>query len=167
VRNKKNNSRYRPYYKYLLSFRGTSQNQEKVLKFKKEKWKKFIFYLKQKEKKYNLFYKIFDQDIYLVSKYTSLFKRKFKQSLQNKKKLSLLYRGLTEKVLKRYIKYSVKKASSVNNNFTVHSYLIEVLESRLDVIILRSHFVFSIRNSQQLITHGHVYVNGIRIKNAQ
>jgi ribosomal protein S4 len=42
-------------------------------------------------------------------------------------------------------------------------YLMENLESRLEIIIWRVHFVLSVRNSQQLISHGHVYVNGFRM----
>jgi ribosomal 50S subunit-recycling heat shock protein len=163
VRNKKNSSRYRPYYKYLLSFRGTSQNQDKVLKFKKEKWKKFLFHFNQREKNRNLFYKVFDQDMHLISKFTSLFRRRFKQNLQNKRSLNLVYPGLTERRLKREIDNSRRKVALYKANFTAVDYLIEALESRLDVIIFRSQFVLSIRNSQQLIVHGFVYINGLRV----
>ena len=157
---KNNNSRYRPSYKYFLRFRGTIKNYNKVIKFKKEKWQTFLFHLTQRELKPNLFYKVFDQEVYLVAKFTSLFRRRFKQNLQNKRTLSLLYPGLTEKSLKRKIRNAMKKVSLFNNNRTVVAYLIESLESRLDIIILRSHFVLSVRNAQQLISHGFVYING-------
>lgn len=160
---KKNSSRYKPLYKYLLRLRGSIQNYNKVLKFKKEKWKIFLFHLRQREKNLSLLYKIFDQDTYLVSKYTSLFRRRFKQNLQNKRKLSLFYVGLTEKKLKRQISDSSKKVALSSSNFTIQSYLVEFLERRLDIIILRSHLVLSVRNAQQLISHGHVYVNGVKV----
>ena len=160
---KNNQSRYRPSYKYFLRFRGNIKNHNKILKFKKEKWQTFLFHLTQRETKPNLFYKVFDQEVYLVSKFTSLFRRRFKQNLQNKRALSLIYSGLTEKSLKRKIGDAMKKVLFYNNNRTVVTYLIESLESRLDIIILRSHFVLSVRNAQQLISHGFVYINGDRV----
>ena len=161
--NKNNNSRYRPLYKHFLRFRGNIKNHTKIIKFKKEKWQTFLFHLTRREMKLNLFYKVFDQEVYLVSKFTSLFRRRFKQNLQNKRALSLLYSGLTEKSLKRKIGNAMKKVSFFNNNRTIVTYLIESLETRLDIIILRSHFVLSVRNAQQLISHGFVYINGVRV----
>ena len=160
---KNSHSRYRPSYKYFLRVRGNIKNHNKILKFKKEKWQTFLFHLTQRETKPNLFYKVFDQEVYLVSKFTSLFRRRFKQNLQNKRALSLLYSGLTEKSLKLKIENAMKKVLFSTNNRSVVSYLIESLESRLDIIILRSHFVLSVRNAQQLISHGFVYINGGRV----
>ena len=153
-------NRYKLLYKNLLSLRGPVLNCNKVLRFKKNKWKTFLFHLHQKEKKSILFYRVFDQEAYLVPKFTSLFRRRFSKNLQNKRRLSLYYRGLTEKKLKQLIDNSIKKSSLSNSSFSTQSYLLEFLESRLDIIILRSHIVFSIRNAQQLILHGHVFVNG-------
>ena len=150
-------------YKNILSLRGIGYNLNKLMKFKKEKWRTFLFHLKQREKKLNLFYRIFDQDIYVVPKFTSVFRRRFKQNLQNKRRLTFLYPGLSEKRLKRIVNYSLKKSSYSDNTFTAQSYVIENLESRLDIILLRSHFVLSVRNAQQLISHGHVYVNGLKV----
>ena len=127
------------------------------MKFKKSKWKTFLFHLNQRYKKTNLFYRVFDQEAYYIPKFTSLFKRKFKQNLQNKKKFSLYYGGLANKVINKYMDSSIRKVSKVSNLHTVPSYLIESLESRLDVTILRTHFVLSIRSEQKLITHGHVF----------
>ena len=159
----KRNSRNKLLLKYFLRVRCTIQNRDKILKFKKLKWKTFLFHLNQRYKKTNLFYRIFDQDAYFIPRFTSLFKRKFKQNLQNKKKFSLYYGGLSNKIIKKYMEGSMRKVSKVTNLHTVSSYLIESLESRLDVIILRTHFVLSIRSAQQLITHGHVYVNNVKV----
>lgn len=161
--NKKKSSRYLPIYKYFLRFRVSLKNYNKVVKFKKEKWQTFLFHFHQREKNPNLFYKIFDQDIYLVSKFTSLFRRRFKQNLQTKRALVLLYSGLTEKNLKQKIKVALKKVSFSKSTLTAVAYLIESLENRLDIVILRSHLVLSVRNSQQLIAHGFVFINGLRV----
>jgi len=159
----KKNSRYKLLLKDFLRVRGTIQNRDKILKFKKSKWKTFLFHLNQRYKKTNLFYRVFDQEAYYIPKFTSLFKRKFKQNLQNKKKFSLYYGGLANKVINKYMDSSIRKVSKVSNLHTVPSYLIESLESRLDVTILRTHFVLSVRSAQQLITHGHVYVNNLKV----
>ena len=158
-----NNSRYRPSYKYFLRFRGNIKNSIKITKFKKEKWQTFLFHLAQRETKPNLFYKVFDQEVYLVSKFTSLFRRRFKHNLYNKRALSLLYSGLSSKSLKLKIGNATKKASFSSNNRTIVAYLIESLERRLDIIIFRSYFVLSVRSAQQLISHGFVYINGSRV----
>jgi ribosomal protein S4 len=160
--NKNKHSRYR-LLKHFLRFRGNINKLNKVVKFKKEKWKVFLFHFNQREKNRNLFYKVFDQDMHLISKFTSLFRRRFKQNLQNKRSLNLVYPGLTERRLKREIDNSRRKVALYKANFTAVDYLIEALESRLDVIIFRSHFVLSLRNSQQLIVHGFVYINGLRV----
>merc|ERR1712187_70739 len=73
------------------------------------------------------------------------------------------YTGLTDRKLKQMVANSIKKVSSSNSKFTMQLYLMESLERRLEIIIWRSHFVLSVRNSQQLISHGHVFVNGCRI----
>ena len=150
-------------YKNILNLRGIGYNFNKLTKFRKEKWKTFLFHLKQRDKKLNLFYKVFDQDVYVVSRFVSLFRKRFKQNLQNKRRLTFLYPGLTERRLKQIISYSLKKSARPCSNFTAQSYVVESLETRLDIIILRSHLVTSSRNAQQLISHGHVFVNGNKV----
>ena len=63
----------------------------------------------------------------------------------------LFYGGLSAKYLKTLFKTSIK--SNIKNDF------ISKMESRLDVILYRSHFSVSIRNARQLILHGHIYIN--------
>lgn len=150
-------------YKNILKLRGIGYNLNKLVKFRKEKWKTFLFHLKQRDKKLNLFYKVFDQDVYVVSRFVSLFRRRFKQNLQNKRRLTFFYPSLTERRLKRIILYSLKKSVRSCSNFTAQSYIVEALETRLDIVILRSHLVVSSRNAQQLISHGHVFVNGNKV----
>ena len=42
--------------------------------------------------------------------------------------------------------------------------MLSYLEKRLDVILTRSNFALSIKNAQQMILHGHIFVNNILIK---
>jgi ribosomal protein S4 len=43
-------------------------------------------------------------------------------------------------------------------------YFVDFLERRLDLILLRANFVLSVKNAQQLILHGHVFINSQRIQ---
>lgn len=51
-----------------------------------------------------------------------------------------------------------KKTSQIITN--PDRYILNYFEIRLDSILYRSHFAISMRNSQQLISHGHIIVNG-------
>ena len=61
--------------------------------------------------------------------------------------------------IKNNIKYSSVKLRSQKNNF------INLLESRIDIVLLRSYFAINIRSARQLISHGKVKVNGKIVKN--
>ena len=56
---------------------------------------------------------------------------------------------------------SKKKSNQIKNKINLKKIFISLLESRLDIILVRSHFVLSIRNARQLISHKHVLVNGV------
>ena len=158
--------RYKPLYKKLLNLKKNVQNRKKLLNFKKQKWERFNFYLKNQSKfsKRNNYYKIFDQYSYYNSKFSNYFSRKFKYNLQTKQRLSFFYGGLSERYLRFIHKQSVQKNKRSHVNLNSKFFFIELLESRLDSVLLRSHFVLSIRNARQLISHGHVLVNGKVVK---
>merc|ERR1712187_930403 len=62
---------------------------------------------------------------------------------------------------------STRTKSFINPNLTDYRHVIfRFFESRLDTVIHRAHFSLNIRGASQLISHGHVYVNGkpVRIK---
>ncbi len=86
-------------------------------------------------------------------------KRKLTQfgaQLQEKQKL-LFHYGLREEQLRRF----VRKARSLNSSNWVES-LIGLLERRLDNIVFRLGFARSIAAARQLVSHGHILVNGRR-----
>lgn len=152
--------RYKPLYKKLFNTRKNVQNKKKILKFKKKKWIKFIKYLtnylswNQK--------KPFTINDFYVSKFLSLgnsFKKKFRNDLQDNKKFNLFYRGLKKRFIKTQVRLMFNKKLK---NF--NSSLLELFESRLDSVLYRACFCSSIRNAQQLISHGCVKVNKQVIK---
>ena len=48
-------NKFNPIYKQLVRLRENVQNRKKLLKFKKQKWKQFIYYYKRKLKRYRKF----------------------------------------------------------------------------------------------------------------
>lgn len=97
-----------------------------------------------------------------------------KWMLKIKKKLKLYYkiRLIIKQKLKRY--YGGLKETAFRKLYDMASFykgnpvhhLFIFLESRLDTILCRSHFSYSIFHSKQLINQGYVLVNGKRIKNS-
>lgn len=76
--------------------------------------------------------------------------------LRQKQKLKRIY-GLTEKVMKNYI----DKASTKRGNTA--SFLVTLLESRLDNVMYRSGLSPTRAASRQLISHGHISLNDKKV----
>ena len=170
----KKHSYYKPLYKQILNLRENVQNRKKLLKFKKQKWQKLIHYLnkavvKSRKAKIKMngstfyhknYFRNFNQHSYHIPRFTKFFTRKFKDNLLSKQRFQLFYGGLSEKFIKSVIKKSLTKSNVSKINLNPSFFLTEFLERRLDSILFRSHFVLSFRNARQLISHGHVLVNG-------
>ena len=77
--------------------------------------------------------------------------------LEEKQKLRAVYGMLTQKQLIRYYKNAVKKPGSSAHNLMVD------LESRLDNIVYRLRFTSTIFGAQQLVSHGHILVDGKKV----
>jgi len=154
----KKHNNYKPLYKKFISLRKNISYNQKILKFKKKKWQKLIFFLKRSNKTRNQIYKNFDSNLYFISKFGTLFKKQHKYNLQTKQKINLFYGGLTKKYMKRIVAVNLEKNKSKS--------LMYGLENRLDSILYRSHFSSSLRTARQLISHGHILVNKSRVKNS-
>ena len=74
--------------------------------------------------------------------------------LREKQKLKLNY-GLREKQLRRLLKESKKQRVLPTGDK-----LIELLERRADNVVFRAGFAATIPQARQLISHGHILVNG-------
>jgi|FLYM01.1.fsa_nt_gi small subunit ribosomal protein S4 len=77
--------------------------------------------------------------------------------LEEKQKIRLHY-GLKEEQLRRFIRDAKKGTAS---NWT--GQLIGRLERRLDNVVFRLGFAPSIRAARQLVSHGHIRVNGNKV----
>lgn len=78
------------------------------------------------------------------------------KQLLEKQRMRYSY-GLTEKQLARY----VKKATSKTGNSV--SRLLSIIESRLDNVVYRSGLASTRRFARQLVSHGHITVNGKKV----
>ncbi len=77
--------------------------------------------------------------------------------LEEKQKLKAIYGMITEKQLVGYY----KKAVALEGNTANH--LIEMLECRLDNIVYRLKLAPTIFAAQQLVSHGHILVDGKKV----
>jgi len=103
-----------------------------------------------------------DQTQYLVSRFPnrgSSYKKRYRNTLHEIKKLSLFYGGISKKTIKKLI----KKTINIKNK-KINSLFLELFESRLDTTLYRSKFCLSIKNARQLILHGKINVNNKIIK---
>ena len=73
--------------------------------------------------------------------------------LTEKQKVKAYY-GILEKQLRRYYAAAIKSGGRTGDNLLIS------LERRLDNIVYRIGFANSIRLARQMVTHGHVIVNG-------
>ncbi|NEZ47311.1 30S ribosomal protein S4 [Clostridium niameyense] len=78
------------------------------------------------------------------------------QQLLEKQKLRGFY-GVLEKQFIRYVKKAMKSPGIAGEN------LIISLECRLDNIVYRIGFGSSIRQARQMVSHGHILVNGKKV----
>lgn len=150
--------RNKPLYKKFLSLRKNIRNTDKFYKFNKQKWQTFkysIFKYKKMKKKF------FDTTGYPLSNFTNFYSKKFKYNLQNKQRLSFLFGNLKKNYLKKLVKSTLK--NSEHMNIYIVLLLIEKLESRLDTVLYRTNFLYSINKAKQVILHKKVYVNNIII----
>ena len=78
--------------------------------------------------------------------------------LEEKQKVMFHY-GLREKQLRRFIR-DAKTGNATKNWINA---LAGLLELRLDNTVFRLGFAPSIRSARQLVSHGHVFVNGLKV----
>jgi len=76
--------------------------------------------------------------------------------LRAKQKLKGYYGNITEKQFRRYYDEADRRKGDTGEN------LIGILECRLDAVVYRSKFVPTVFSARQVVSHGHVLVNGKR-----
>ncbi|MGI9649220.1 MAG: 30S ribosomal protein S4 [Acidimicrobiia bacterium] len=76
--------------------------------------------------------------------------------LREKQKARRIY-GVLEKQFRNYYKEAARRSGITGEN------LLRILESRLDNVVYRSNFATSRAQARQLVSHGHVLVDGRRV----
>jgi small subunit ribosomal protein S4 len=87
------------------------------------------------------------------------FRRKlsdYKRQLVEKQKLRAQY-NIHERQLRNYFDKAQRKKGNSGDN------LLQMLEMRLDAVVLRGGLARTIYAARQLVTHGHILVNGKRV----
>ena len=77
--------------------------------------------------------------------------------LQAKQKLKGYYGNITERQFRKYYTEAARKQGDTGEN------MIGLLETRLDAVVYRAKFVPTPFAARQLVSHGHVKVNGRRV----
>jgi small subunit ribosomal protein S4 len=77
--------------------------------------------------------------------------------LQAKQKLKGYYGNITERQFRKYYQDAARRPGDTGEN------MIGLLETRLDTVVFRSKFVPTPFAARQLVSHGHVKVNGRRV----
>ena len=77
--------------------------------------------------------------------------------LQAKQKLKGYYGNITERQFRRYYQEASRRPGDTGEN------MIGLLERRLDAVVYRAKFVPTPFAARQLVSHGHVKVNGKRV----
>lgn len=77
--------------------------------------------------------------------------------LEEKQKLKAIYGMISEKQLVKYYKEALRIPGNTAEN------LAEMLECRLDTMVYRLKFGNTIFAAQQIVSHGHVLVNGKKV----
>jgi small subunit ribosomal protein S4 len=151
----KTTDRYKFKYKFFLRLRTCIS--KKILGFGKKKWLGLKRFLNKKR------YKFYDHSVHRLAKHLKSLKKLYRFRLITKQRLKSYYGRLSNKQLKRLCRKSAKVNRNKFQNTDKQNKLLILLEKRLEVVIFRSHFAASVQSARQLITHGHILVNGKKV----
>jgi small subunit ribosomal protein S4 len=84
------------------------------------------------------------------------------EQLRAKQKMRITY-GLMEKQFASYVKVAMTKRETGEGAVTPALKLYQSLESRLDNLVFRAGFANTRALARQLVSHGHILVNGRRV----
>lgn len=170
----------KPLYKKLFRLRVNLFRKDRVLLFNRKKWSPFKkFYLKSYI--YNRFrYKSKAAARFTVTKdaYTWCgYKKRYKNTLLEALKFRLYYGGFKKKYFKQQIrkvkatfKQEIRESKRFPDRISKPStqkltwLFLQLFERRLDTVLYRSRFAFSVKSARQFILHGKVRVNGRVVK---
>lgn len=154
-----NKYRKKSVYKDFIRSRKNITGETKFFYFKKNKWK-ILKLIERRKYKFFQRYRFRDQNINRVQKFKSLgnsFKKQYRNYLNARKTFQIFYGNITKKKLKKALN---KKTTNTKNS----SKILLDFEQNLVSVLYRSKFSCSMKQAQQLIKHGHVVVNGRKVR---
>jgi ribosomal protein S4 len=86
----------------------------------------------------------------------------FSNSLTNKRRIKLLFGFNQSYKLLRFIT-EIEKMNKNKRRFSKTNGLLNLIERRLDIVLLRANFASTLSQARQLISHRQVFVNGVII----
>jgi small subunit ribosomal protein S4 len=81
----------------------------------------------------------------------------YRTQLMAKQRIKGYYANVSERQMRRYYFEAMRRKGDTGEN------LVELLERRLDTVIYRMKYAITFFSSRQLVSHGHVKVNGRRV----
>jgi len=159
--------KHKPLYKKFLRLRVNAQDKKRLnlLKFKRKKWEPLISFIERKSKRRKNKFKAFDINRFGLPWYYNPFKKRFRNILFNKQKVSLFYGSIPGKQFKKHNKLLIKSKKNLPYLFNNYILILNFFEKKIATILYRAKFVISVRSAKQLILHGHIMVNGKTITN--
>jgi len=155
---------YTPLYKFFIALKKNVQNRDKLIfqKFHKKKWKPLINTIRREHARRKSIFRAFDLSRYHLFKFSNSFQRQYKKNLHAKKRLKLFYGKMRNKIFKNYIEVALKqRRNSLKKNLSFFLLFLTQFEHRLDNVLYKSHFVLSVSQARQLISHKCVQINKI------
>jgi small subunit ribosomal protein S4 len=141
-------NQFKPRNKKCFLVNENIWSDKKFLKLKKKKWKYLLN--KTNNLKTNLIKNNFEKP--------KSRKHLYKKRLYSKQLFKSFYGCINEYKLKNLFEYSLKQ----NKKNIIENFII-LLESKIDIVLVRLNIVKNVFQARQLITHGNVKINGIKI----
>lgn len=139
---------FKPFFKRIsaLNINNPNLNYYKLLQFKRKKWLKVLLQLKQHMLKNK--FKLIDQNKILLNIYSTKF-----NNYNNKYKFYFLFIKNLKQI---YLNLKVLKLNKLK-------IVLNQLENRVDIILIRSKLCLNLRSAKKLIINGYIFVNNVKI----
>lgn len=137
---------FKPFFKRIPDLNNPNLNYYKLLKFKRKKWLKVLLQLKQQMLKNK--FKLIDQNKILLNIYSTKF-----NNYSNKYKFYFLFLKNLKQIYLNLKPFKLNHLKIVLNQ----------LENRVDIILIRSKLCLTLRSAKKLIINGCIFVNNVKI----
>lgn len=95
-----------------------------------------------------------------LSNYLKKLEHTFNNSLNNRRRIKLLFGFNQTYKLLNFIK-EIERKNKNERRFSKPNGLANLLEHRLDIVLLRSNFALTLSQARQMISHRQIFVNGV------